>query len=250
MLSLDWGWARALLCSWLCSRARQCWVPRGLLGGTGHLLGSGVDPPFLWVMLYFLPLEYLEDCHIEPGQISVQDELLWLLQSLMEQMVFPHLGKGVWGPLKCRGAGQHILWGFCPTALLYTSRFSPMMNRFFPANFPNKQYQLLFTQGSGESKEGTLARCSCRGAWMFSAFPLLFFIFFFDLMTLSPLKQPSQRLTSCSLLSFHGQCEPHVSLQSWAGTLCCLCLAGRPQKPLPECCGDGAMAVVKCTAFI
>ncbi|NXF12414.1 HM13 protein, partial [Smithornis capensis] len=31
--------------------------------------------------------------------------------------------------------------------------FSPMMNRFFPANFPNKQYQLLFTQGSGESKE-------------------------------------------------------------------------------------------------
>uniref|UniRef100_A0A493TNF9 Histocompatibility minor 13 n=1 Tax=Anas platyrhynchos platyrhynchos TaxID=8840 RepID=A0A493TNF9_ANAPP len=28
-----------------------------------------------------------------------------------------------------------------------------MMNRFFPANFPNKQYQLLFTQGSGESKE-------------------------------------------------------------------------------------------------
>lgn len=31
-----------------------------------------------------------------------------------------------------------------------------MMNRFFPANFPNKQYQLLFTQGSGDSKEGTL----------------------------------------------------------------------------------------------
>lgn len=44
------------------------------------------------------------------------------------------------------------------TALLCTSRFSPTMNRFFPANFPNKQYQLLFTQGSGESKEGMLAR--------------------------------------------------------------------------------------------
>ncbi len=28
------------------------------------------------------------------------------------------------------------------------------MNRVFPANLPNKQYQLLFTQDSGESKEG------------------------------------------------------------------------------------------------
>lgn len=28
------------------------------------------------------------------------------------------------------------------------------MNKFFPANFPNRQYQLLFTQGSGENKEG------------------------------------------------------------------------------------------------
>nr|XP_038960986.1 minor histocompatibility antigen H13 isoform X3 [Rattus norvegicus] len=27
------------------------------------------------------------------------------------------------------------------------------MNKFFPANFPNRQYQLLFTQGSGENKE-------------------------------------------------------------------------------------------------
>ncbi|MBV94493.1 Minor histocompatibility antigen H13, partial [Eschrichtius robustus] len=29
----------------------------------------------------------------------------------------------------------------------------PFMNKFFPANFPNRQYQLLFTQGSGENKE-------------------------------------------------------------------------------------------------
>lgn len=28
------------------------------------------------------------------------------------------------------------------------------MNRVFPDNLPNKQYQLLFTQDSGESKEG------------------------------------------------------------------------------------------------
>lgn len=46
-----------------------------------------------------------------------------------------------------------------------------MMNRFFPANFPNKQYQLLFTQGSGESKEGTLARRSLWGPERF--LPLL-----------------------------------------------------------------------------
>lgn len=31
---------------------------------------------------------------------------------------------------------------------------SPLMSRVFPESFPNKQYQLLFTQGSGESKEG------------------------------------------------------------------------------------------------
>ncbi|NXW87300.1 HM13 protein, partial [Alopecoenas beccarii] len=37
--------------------------------------------------------------------------------------------------------------------LALSHTISPMMNRFFPANFPNKQYQLLFTQGSGDSKE-------------------------------------------------------------------------------------------------
>lgn len=84
MLSLDWCWAMALLCSWLCSRASQwwsshCWVPRGLVRGIGHLLGPGIGPPFLWMMLYFLALEYLGVCHVLPDQISVQDELLWLL---------------------------------------------------------------------------------------------------------------------------------------------------------------------------
>lgn len=131
----------------------------------GHFLGSGVGPPFLWVMLYFLALEYVGNCHIQPDQISVQDELLWLLPvpGGAEPGVSPSW-EGVQGPLKCRGAGWHLLQGFCQTALLYTSRFSPMMNRFFPANFPNKQYQLLFTQGSGESKEGTLARRCFGGA--------------------------------------------------------------------------------------
>lgn len=71
-----------------------------------------------------------------------------------------------------RGTGQRILQGFCQTALLCTSCFSPMMNRFFPANFPNKQYQLLFTQGSGESKEGMLAHWSLWGPEFF--LPLLF----------------------------------------------------------------------------
>lgn len=60
MLSLEWCWARALLCSWLCSRASQCWVPYA----RGHRAFAGVDPSFLWVMLYFLALEYLGDCHV------------------------------------------------------------------------------------------------------------------------------------------------------------------------------------------
>uniref|UniRef100_A0A7N4NWA3 Histocompatibility minor 13 n=1 Tax=Sarcophilus harrisii TaxID=9305 RepID=A0A7N4NWA3_SARHA len=37
--------------------------------------------------------------------------------------------------------------------LALSHTISPIMNKFFPANFPNKQYQLLFTQGSGENKE-------------------------------------------------------------------------------------------------
>ncbi|KAI4896266.1 hypothetical protein NFI96_020619 [Prochilodus magdalenae] len=37
--------------------------------------------------------------------------------------------------------------------LALSHMMSPFMNRVFPANLPNKQYQLLFTQGSGESKE-------------------------------------------------------------------------------------------------
>lgn len=44
-------------------------------------------------------------------------------------------------------------WGpSLPTCFVFPS--SPFMNKFFPANFPNRQYQLLFTQGSGENKEG------------------------------------------------------------------------------------------------
>lgn len=49
-----------------------------------------------------------------------------------------------------------------------------MMNRLFPANFPNKQYQLLFTQGSGESKEGTLA---CQSFQVLECFLLSLFCF-------------------------------------------------------------------------
>ncbi|KAM4737536.1 minor histocompatibility antigen H13 isoform 2-T2 [Anableps anableps] len=37
--------------------------------------------------------------------------------------------------------------------LALSHTMSPAMSRIFPASFPNKQYQLLFTQGSGESKE-------------------------------------------------------------------------------------------------
>ncbi|XP_038577872.1 minor histocompatibility antigen H13 isoform X2 [Micropterus salmoides] len=42
-------------------------------------------------------------------------------------------------------------FGLGVLALSHT--MSPLMSRIFPASFPNKQYQLLFTQGSGESKE-------------------------------------------------------------------------------------------------
>ncbi|XP_047443121.1 minor histocompatibility antigen H13 isoform X2 [Mugil cephalus] len=37
--------------------------------------------------------------------------------------------------------------------LALSHTMSPLMSRIFPASFPNKQYQLLFTQGTGESKE-------------------------------------------------------------------------------------------------
>ncbi|MBN3304055.1 HM13 protein, partial [Amia calva] len=37
--------------------------------------------------------------------------------------------------------------------LALSHTISPFMNKVFPATFPNKQFQLLFTQGSGENKE-------------------------------------------------------------------------------------------------
>uniref|UniRef100_A0A1A8M3I0 Histocompatibility (Minor) 13 n=1 Tax=Nothobranchius pienaari TaxID=704102 RepID=A0A1A8M3I0_9TELE len=37
--------------------------------------------------------------------------------------------------------------------LALSHTMSPLMSRILPESFPNKQYQLLFTQGSGESKE-------------------------------------------------------------------------------------------------
>ncbi|XP_036780676.1 minor histocompatibility antigen H13 isoform X3 [Manis pentadactyla] len=37
--------------------------------------------------------------------------------------------------------------------LALSHTISPFMSKFFPANFPSRQYQLLFTQGSGENKE-------------------------------------------------------------------------------------------------
>ncbi|XP_060889215.1 minor histocompatibility antigen H13 isoform X2 [Labrus mixtus] len=42
-------------------------------------------------------------------------------------------------------------FGLGVLALSHT--MSPLMSRIFPASFSNKQFQLLFTQGSGESKE-------------------------------------------------------------------------------------------------
>lgn len=52
--------------------------------------------------------------------------------------------------------------GLClPICLAFSS--SPFMNKFFPANFPNQQYQLLFTQGSGENKEGQCCPLSPAG---------------------------------------------------------------------------------------
>lgn len=92
-------------------------VPGGLLGGTMNLMGAGLGPDFSVPGAFWGPVAHT---HVYPsGENKVP---------------------------RC----------FCPTALPCASRFSPMMNRFFPANFPNKQYQLLFTQGSGDSKEGTL----------------------------------------------------------------------------------------------
>lgn len=133
-------------------------------------------------------------------------------------------------------AGPRVV--FSRTVLFSNSRFSPMMNRFFPANFPNKQYQLLFTQGSGESKEGTPA---CQSVSVSCSL----------VSTCSPLKQP-HRLASCSLLCL--VC-PTVSRASSARTcassytgwhsLCWLPLAGR--EVLETVLQRGAD--VKCTAF-
>ncbi|XP_023693853.1 minor histocompatibility antigen H13-like isoform X1 [Paramormyrops kingsleyae] len=45
------------------------------------------------------------------------------------------------------------MYFFVLGVLAVSHTMSPLMNRIFPASLSNRQYQLLFTQGSGESKE-------------------------------------------------------------------------------------------------
>ncbi|XP_048874482.1 minor histocompatibility antigen H13-like isoform X2 [Brienomyrus brachyistius] len=45
------------------------------------------------------------------------------------------------------------MYFFVLGVLALSHTMSPLMNRIFPTSLPNRQYQLLFTQGSGESKE-------------------------------------------------------------------------------------------------
>lgn len=103
----------------------------------------------------------------------------------------------------CWGCGSP--WGSClPTCFVFPS--SPFMNKFFPANFPNRQYQLLFTQGSGENKEG-----QCR---------LLFLALGFSHLSspLSPISGFSTRARDGK----GGLCS-HIA---WVGTQLCCCLHG------------------------
>lgn len=53
----------------------------------------------------------------------------------------------------------------CPFPPPHLSCFSPMMNKFFPANFPNEQFQLLFTRGAGERREGKSVCWLGLAAW-------------------------------------------------------------------------------------
>lgn len=48
------------------------------------------------------------------------------------------------------------MYFFVLGVLALSHTISPFMNRIFPASLPNKQYQLLFTQGSGETREEIL----------------------------------------------------------------------------------------------
>ncbi|XP_034447544.1 minor histocompatibility antigen H13 isoform X4 [Hippoglossus hippoglossus] len=45
------------------------------------------------------------------------------------------------------------IYFFALGVLALSHTMSPLMTRIFPTSIPNKQFQLLFTQGSGESKE-------------------------------------------------------------------------------------------------
>lgn len=146
-------------------------------------------------------------CHLQAEQTPGEDEApcLWLgarsqgsCQSpAWQDPALPLLGWGVgWRPCPGSqgGAEPCVQRGVCPAARLHTSCFSPMMNRFFPANFPNKQYQLLFTQGSGESKEGTLAQRSRGGPQVF--LPFLFFAH--SVCCNNPLKASCSHWEPCS----------------------------------------------------
>lgn len=89
------------------------------------------------------------------------------------------------------------------SAAFFFSLFpSPMMNRFFPANFPNKQYQLLFTQGSGESKEGMLA---CQSFQVRERLLPSLFCSSFTRFDFQPSRTTFPKPASCSLPCFCSQ---------------------------------------------
>lgn len=51
------------------------------------------------------------------------------------------------------------LYFFALGVLALSHTISPLMGRLLPESLPNNQYQLLFTQGSGESRQGERRTC-------------------------------------------------------------------------------------------
>lgn len=101
------------------------------------------------------------------------------------------------------------------STLFLVLSLSPLMSRIFPASFPNKQYQLLFTQGSGESKEGETC-CPSRQRREQTPFKNTEF------------KRP--RFLKREMFLFHPKTPKHVQTVYCSDLILKYCMAKMPEK--------------------
>lgn len=166
--------------------------------------------------------------------------------------------EGVWANVgavmpSCRGAGQRIQRGFSLNWPSLHLLFQPHDEQILPCKFPQQTVPAPLHPGLWGEQGGYVGLpVSLEGL-------KVFYLHYsvscsLGILTFSPVKQPSQRLASCSLPCVCSQPEPLCPCSAGAAVcifvhqwMLSLCAA---QKQIPECYRNGALAAAQCAAVI